>query len=214
MRTYLLLAIIFSAACVSSPASSLTYKDVTIKSLHSGFEIIGTKKVYINPLNYSGSTADLILLTDASDGNCNPQSVRKLQSNTTSIFGIPDCIRQFSGRTNTLDPGEAVRYPYGLAIEAVHLYKLNESTEGIGFVLTIDNVTIYHAGDTDFTKINDIDADIALLPIDNHAEAAAAAKAIKPRIVVPMHYEDSDIKNFRELLTGSGIEVVIISSAG
>lgn len=214
MRMYLLLAIIFSAACVSPPAGSLDYKDVTVKWLgHSGFEISGTKKVYVNPLNYNGSaTADFILLTDDDPGHCDPQSVRKLQSNRTSIFGILDCLKQFGGRINTLDPGEAVRYPYGLTVEAAHLYKLNESTKGIGFILVIDNVTIYHSGDTDFTKINDVDADIALLPIDDEAASTVAAKTIKPKIVVPMHYDSvGEANKFRDMLAGSGIDVRILT---
>jgi len=55
---------------------------------------------------------------------------------------------------------------------------------------------IYHAGDTDFIpemkKLGKID--VAMLPIGgiftmDVEEAACAALAIKPKIVVPMHYK-------------------------
>ncbi len=53
-------------------------------------------------------------------------------------------------------------------------------------------------------------------------QAAEAARIIKPRVVIPMHYNsdaygidqiDADPEKFRDLLEGSGIEVIILKPA-
>jgi L-ascorbate metabolism protein UlaG (beta-lactamase superfamily) len=61
--------------------------------------------------------------------------------------------------------------------------------------------------------------DVALLPVSGTYvmtadEAAEAARAIRPKVAVPMHYgaivgSDGDARRFARLLEGSGIEVVI-----
>jgi L-ascorbate metabolism protein UlaG (beta-lactamase superfamily) len=69
----------------------------------------------------------------------------------------------------------------------------------VGFVITIDKgPTLYHAGDTDaFSSMALIGErykpTVALLPIGGHftmdpAGAAFAAKMLKPKTVIPMHF--------------------------
>jgi len=69
---------------------------------------------------------------------------------------------------------------------------------GTGFVVTINGVTIYHAGDTAlFSDIKLIDRlynpHVALLPVGDvftmgPREAAIAAEWIRPKVAIPMHY--------------------------
>ena len=71
------------------------------------------------------------------------------------------------------------------------------TTVPAGLLLTLDGVRIYHAGDT--ALITDMmllegQVDIALLPIgDNFTmgpeDAARAVELIKPRVVIPIHYD-------------------------
>jgi len=75
------------------------------------------------------------------------------------------------------------------------------ATRGVptGFVLRGEGVGVYHAGDTglfgDMKFIRELYApDVALLPIGGYytmdsREAAEAVKLIKPKIVIPMHYQ-------------------------
>jgi L-ascorbate metabolism protein UlaG (beta-lactamase superfamily) len=67
--------------------------------------------------------------------------------------------------------------------------------ENVGYVLAVNGVRIYHAGDTDFVPgLKELKSiDVALVPFDGGTtmgseEAAALVNAIKPRIVIPMHY--------------------------
>ena len=64
----------------------------------------------------------------------------------------------------------------------------------LGFVVTVDGVSIYHAGDTDhIPEMSGLKPDIALLPVSGTyvmtaKEAVEAAKAIQPQVAAPMHY--------------------------
>ncbi len=72
------------------------------------------------------------------------------------------------------------------------------STNPSGFVFQKDGKTIYHAGDTGLSKEMEFTGkhfsiDVALLPIGGRftmdaKEAVKAVKILKPKIVVPMHY--------------------------
>ncbi|RLE89531.1 MAG: MBL fold metallo-hydrolase, partial [Thermoprotei archaeon] len=92
---------------------------------------------------------------------------------------------------------------------------------GIGVIVEVDGVKIYHAGDTDLieemSRLGKID--VALLPVSgtyvmNAEEAAKAAEIIKPEVAIPMHYgaivgSKSDAEKFAELLKGK-VQVVIL----
>jgi L-ascorbate metabolism protein UlaG (beta-lactamase superfamily) len=72
-----------------------------------------------------------------------------------------------------------------------------------GFLITAEGKTIYHAGDTglflDMQLIGQMNKiDVALLPIgDNFTmgidDAAKAVEFLKPRVVVPMHYDTFEV---------------------
>ena len=63
-----------------------------------------------------------------------------------------------------------------------------------GYVVTVDGVRVYFAGDTDhIPEMAGIECDVALLPVSGTyvmtaEEAAEAAKVIQPQVAVPMHY--------------------------
>ncbi len=73
------------------------------------------------------------------------------------------------------------------------------SSSANGFVINFNGNTIYHAGDTalfgDMQWIGELTPlDVALLPIGGHYtmasdEAVRAVELLKPKIVIPMHYD-------------------------
>ncbi|MCS7117577.1 MAG: metal-dependent hydrolase [Thaumarchaeota archaeon] len=102
------------------------------------------------------------------------------------------------------------------------------SADPAGVVLHGDEAVIYHAGDTglfgDMKYIGQLyKPDIALLPIGSlytmgPREAAIAASLIKPKIVIPMHYNTyeaikQDPKQFEALVRAraKGVKVVVLN---
>ena len=91
-----------------------------------------------------------------------------------------------------------------------------------GFLITVDGVNIYHAGDTALLKDMELlkgQVDVALLPIGDNftmgpVDAARAVEMIEPKTVIPMHYNTFDIikqdpKAFARLV-GAKADVVIL----
>lgn len=99
--------------------------------------------------------------------------------------------------------GGGFHYPFGylkLTI-AVHGSALPDGAYGgmpAGVLITAGGRKIYHAGDTglfaSMSLIGDEGVDVAILPIgDNYTmgpdDALRAVKLLRPRVVIPMHYE-------------------------
>jgi L-ascorbate metabolism protein UlaG (beta-lactamase superfamily) len=121
-------------------------------------------------------------------------------------------------------------------VEAVPAYNVNKfrspgvvfhprQAEHNGYIVTVGGERLYHAGDTDhIPEMSGIKCDVALLPVSGTyvmvaEEAAEAAKAIKPRIAVPMHYGDKDVvgtladaERFKQLCEQAGIAVQILTA--
>ncbi|MBI5233324.1 MAG: metal-dependent hydrolase [Deltaproteobacteria bacterium] len=95
-----------------------------------------------------------------------------------------------------------------------------------GFIITMEDKTVYHAGDTglfyDMALIGETNPlDIALLPIgDNFTmgieDAIRAVKMLRPKVTVPMHYNTFDMikadpRLFAAGLKGWPVEVRILN---
>jgi len=83
----------------------------------------------------------------------------------------------------------------------------------------MDGTRLYFAGDTDFIpEMKSIKCDIALLPVSGTyvmtvEEAVEATEAIKPKIVVPMHYgaivgSEGDAQKFKSLVKNCKVEIL------
>ena len=99
--------------------------------------------------------------------------------------------------------GGSYRFDFGevYLTPALHSSSFADGTYGglsCGFILKMDNRTLYHAGATGLSMemklIGEMhNIDVALLPIgDNHsmgaADAAKAVEFLNPKIAIPMHY--------------------------
>ncbi|HDL07273.1 MAG TPA: MBL fold metallo-hydrolase [Desulfobacteraceae bacterium] len=207
----------------------MTVKDIAKKIVwlgHDGFRIDAEKTIYFDPYEIKSEVkADLILVTHEHFDHCSPEDISKIQHSGTVIITEKDSAKKLSGDVRVIKPGEYINMG-NIKIEAVSAYNTNknfhpEKNRWLGFIVEIDGVRIYHAGDTDFIpEMNDLNVDIALLPVSGTYvmtadEAAEAALALKPEIAIPMHYgaivgDEQDAINFKKVLEGK-IEVIILS---
>jgi L-ascorbate metabolism protein UlaG (beta-lactamase superfamily) len=195
---------------------------------HDGFLIKGDgKAIVIDPFQLKEcEPADVILVTHEHYDHCSPEDIQKIQKASTVIVTEANSAKKLSGDVRVVRPGDKLTVS-GIPVEAVPAYNTNKSFHPkqngwLGFILTVDGVKIYHAGDTDLIpEMDSIKADIALLPVSGTyvmtaEEAVEAAKTIKPKLVIPMHYgaivgSAEDARRFCDAMAGT-CEVVLLSS--
>jgi L-ascorbate metabolism protein UlaG (beta-lactamase superfamily) len=175
--------------------------------------------VYIDPFEISGDPepAALILATHDHFDHCVAGDIKKLQGPDTLVITEGACAKKLEGKVKVLKPGESLQVGE-IGIKALPAYNTNKdfhpkANNWLGFVITLDGVTLYHAGDTDhIPEMAGLAPDIALLPVSGTyvmtaEEAVEAAREIKPQVAVPMHYgsivgDKGDAERFAAALEG------------
>lgn len=194
---------------------------------HDGFRIQNGKVVYFDPfkIEAGGPKADIVLISHEHFDHCNVEDLNKIVTPATVIVAHSQSKSELSKlkvkEIKIVKPGDKINVG-DVAIEAVPAYNVNKFREPgkvfhpkedgkVGYVVTVNGLRIYHAGDTDhIPEMKNIRTDIALLPVSGTyvmtaREAAEAAGSINPKIVIPMHYgaivgssEDAEI--FKKLV--------------
>jgi metal dependent hydrolase len=164
------------------------------------------KMIYIDPyhIEKNYNDADMIFITHDHYDHYSEEDIDKVRKNNT-IFIVPEnllnkLIKKGINDENiiTLDPGDAENID-GIKVEAIHSYNIDKpfhpkENNWLGYVIEIDGVRYYIAGDTDITEENKkIKCDVAFVPVGgtytmNFSEAAQLINIIKPKIAVPIHY--------------------------
>ncbi len=194
---------------------------------HDGFRIQNGEVVYIDPfkIEAGGPKADIVLISHEHFDHCNVEDLNKIVTPETVIVAHSQSKNELSKlkvkEIKIVKPGDKIKVG-GLAIEAVPAYNVNKFREPgkvfhpkedgkVGYLVTVNGLRIYHAGDTDhIPEMKNIHTDIALLPVSGTyvmtaKEAAEAAGSINPKIVIPMHYgaivgSSADAESFKKLV--------------
>jgi len=206
-----------------------THKGVKITWLgHDGFRIQDGQTIYIDPFQIGGSPpkADVVLVSHEHFDHLSLDDLKKVVGPNTVIIAHKQSHGELSKLkaedVKLVKPGDTVKVGK-LEVEAVPAYNVNKFREPgkvfhpkedgkLGFVLTVNGVRIYHAGDTDhIPEMKSIRTEVALLPVSGTyvmtaQEAAEAVKTINPKVVIPMHFgtivgERNDAETFKKLVT-------------
>lgn len=197
---------------------------------HDGFRLDRPEgPIYFDPYQIAaGPAASLILVSHDHYDHCSPEDVAKVQGPDTVIVTEAQAAGKLSGQIKVMRPGDA-QEAAGVRIQALPAYNTDkqfhpQANGWLGFVLTVDGVTIYHAGDTDFIpEMKGLKVDLALLPVSgvyvmDAEQAVQAALAIGPKVAIPMHYgavagDLNDAKRFAAALEGK-VQVRILPKEG
>ena len=189
------------------------------------------KEIEIDPVTKLGGKtidyasmpkADYLLVTHEHGDHFDKEAIALLSADKTQLITNRRCADML-GRGQVMANGDKLQIADDITVEAVPAYNTTEGHTQFhpkgrdnGFVLTIDGVRIYIAGDTeDVPEMADIkDIDIAFLPCNQPytmtpEQLIRAAKMVKPKVLFPYHYGQTDVSAIPQLLKAEGIDVRI-----
>jgi L-ascorbate metabolism protein UlaG (beta-lactamase superfamily) len=166
--------------------------------------------------------ADLILVTDIHEDHLNAGRIRRLHKDGGAVLmpaaAVAAVSDQLAFPVQAIANGER-RTIGDIAVEAVAMYNVERAEfhtrgRGNGYIVTLGGKRLFFAGDTEC--VPEIKAltniDVAFLPMNlpftmSPVDAAECARAFKPVVAIPYHFQGSDPRVFVNALQGSGIEV-------
>lgn len=164
---------------------------------------------YGKPTDYATEfpKADAILITHEHGDHLDKEAVAALyEEGKTEIVTNVNCAEAL-GLGTAMSNGDTKTLFDGLELEAVPAYNYTEGRTQFhpkgrdnGFIITMDGLRIYIAGDTeDIPEMAGIkDIDIAFLPVNQPYtmtvdQCVNAAKMISPKVLIPYHFSDTDL---------------------
>ena len=175
--------------------------------------------------------ADLILVTHEHGDHLDPEALKALSGEKTRLLANATSAGKIAGEEGIPAPEvmangdkriivfeerpESSIQPGDVIVEAVPAYnttpgreKFHPKGNGNGYVLTLDGLRIYIAGDTeDIPEISELkDIDVAFLPVNQPYtmtpnQCVRAAEAIQPKVLIPYHFGETDLTVLQDRLS-------------
>ena len=202
---------------------ALTHASIRIQYDGMEIEIDPVTKLGNKVINFASMPkADYLLVTHEHFDHFNQEAIKVLTGDKTRFITNQRCADMF-GSGEVMKNGDKLQIAKNFTIDAVPAYNYTEGHTQFhpkgrdnGYILTIDGLRIYIAGDTeDISEMSAVkDIDIAFLPCNQPYtmtpdQLVKAAKIIKPKVLFPYHYGQTDLSGIPEQLKGDGIDVRI-----
>ena len=173
---------------------------------HSSIRINKEKTIYIDPfkIDRNYNDADIIFITHDHYDHYSEEDIDKVINENTVIV-IPEELltKVLKKGINkdaiiTVEPNKKYMVQ-GIKFETVPAYNTNKTFHPkengwVGYVIELNDVKYYIAGDTDITEENKkVKCDVAFVPVGgtytlDFKEAAQLVNEIQPKVAVPIHY--------------------------
>ena len=193
---------------------------------HSSIKIKDNKIIYIDPfkIDKDYNDADIVFITHDHFDHYSEEDIDKVINENTTII-IPEelltkILRKGINKNAVITVESNKEYMVqGIKFETIPAYNTNKTfhpkeKDWVGYIITLDGIRYYIAGDTDITEENrKVKCDVAFVPVGgtytiDFKEAAQLINEIQPKIAVPIHYGSvvgtkQDATNFIKLLHSS-----------
>ena len=178
-----------------------------------------------NVTDYAGDfpEADYVLVTHEHGDHFDPEALSILGGQIITNANCAEKLVSAKMKKNTkvLANGKSLDLKEGIRVDAVPAYN---NTEGHlqfhpqgrdnGYILTLDGFRIYIAGDTeDIPELASVkDIDLAFLPCNQPytmtvEQLVRAAQIIKPKVLIPYHFGQTDLSGLPEALPGIDVRL-------
>ena len=166
--------------------------------------------------------ADVIFITHEHPDHYDESSIKLLSHDNTRVILNKRCAEMLGSGT-AMTNGDTLTIADGFTVEAVPAYNTTEGHlqfhpkgRDNGYILTLDGLRIYIAGDTeDIPEMANIpDIDIAFLPCNQPYpmtpdQLVRAAKTLMPKVIFPYHYGETDLSGVAPQLASTNIDLRI-----
>ena len=202
---------------------ALVHASIRIEYDGKEIEIDPVRKLGNKTIDYSMMPkADYIFVTHEHGDHFDKEAIKLLSKAGTQLVMNKRCAEMYDSKCAVLSNSQSVTLG-PIEVEAVPAYNTTEGRTQFhpkgrdnGYIITLDGLRIYIAGDTeDIPEMQDIkDIDIAFLPCNQPytmtpEQLIKAAKAVKPKVLFPYHYGKTDVCRIPEQLKDGGIDVRI-----
>ena len=173
---------------------------------HSSIRINKEKTIYIDPfkIDRNYNDADIIFITHDHYDHYSEEDIDKV-INENAVIVIPEelltkVLKKGINKNAiiTVEPNQKYMVQ-GIKFETVPAYNTNKifhpkENGWVGYVIEINGIKYYIAGDTDITEENKkVKCDVAFVPVGgtytmDFKEAAQLVNQIQPKVAVPIHY--------------------------
>lgn len=191
---------------------------------------IAGKWLYVDPVTKAAKPltdystmpkADFILITHEHGDHLDNEAIKQLQKDGTKLILNKNSNNALGGIGTAMANGESMPLAPSWTITAVPAYNTSADKQQFhpkgrdnGYLLNIDGFNIYIAGDTEdiaeMSQLNNIN--VAFLPCNlpftmSVEQLCNAAKAVKPAVLFPYHFGNTDVTTIPSQLDGIDVRL-------